>query len=93
MNTKEGNRIIEQFMFPYDIIDEYRIDQLTYHSNWNELMKVVIEIEERGGDDNEFDIFGNCVQLGDGEFVGNTKIEAVWNAVVWWCLEEIRLNV
>ena len=45
-------------MFPYDIIDEYRIDQLTYHSNWNELMKVVIEIEERGGDDNEFDIFG-----------------------------------
>ena len=89
MNTKDGNTIIEQFMFPYDIIGQYRIDQLTYHSNWNELMKVVIEIEERGGDDNEFDIFGNCVQLGDEEFVGETKIEAVWKSVVWRCMEKL----
>lgn len=89
MNTKDGNTIIEQFMFPYDIIGQYRIDQLTYHSNWNELMKVVIEIEERGGDENEFDIFGNCVQLGDEEFVGETKIEAVWKSVVWRCMEKL----
>ena len=47
-------------------------------------MEVVIEIEKHGGDENELDIFGNCVQLGDEEFVGETKIEAVWKAVVWW---------
>jgi hypothetical protein len=30
------------------------------------------------------DIFGNCVQLGDEEFVGKTKLEAVIKAVNWW---------
>ena len=33
---------------------------------------------------NEIDIFGNCVQIGDKEFVGKTKIEVVIEAVNWW---------
>lgn len=53
--------------------------------DWNWLMKVVVWIEEHGGDENEFDIFGNCVQAGEKEFVGKTKIEATWKAVVDWC--------
>lgn len=55
-----------------------------YHTSYDWIMPVVSKIESLGGDENEFDIFGNCVQLGDKEFVGKTKIEAIWEAVVWW---------
>ena len=84
METFEGNTLIEKFMYPNELIGLYRADTLVYHASWNKLMEVVIEIEKHGGDENELDIFGNCVQLGDEEFVGKTKIEAVWKAVVWW---------
>jgi len=57
---------------------------LPFYNNWNEIMPVVIKIESFGGDENELDIFGNCVQLGDEEFVGKTKLEAVIKAVNWW---------
>jgi hypothetical protein len=59
-------------------------EELPFYNNWNEIMPVVIKIESFGGDENELDIFGNCVQLGDEEFVGKTKIEAVIKAVNWW---------
>lgn len=85
MTILEGNTLIEKFMYPNEIVGKYRVDTLVYHASWNKLMDVVIAIEEKGGDENELDIFGNCVQLGDKEFVGKTKIEAVWKAVSWWC--------
>ena len=47
-------------------------------------MPVVIKIESLGGDENEFDILGNCVGIGDEEFIGETKLEAVIKAVNWW---------
>ena len=84
MTILEGNILIEKFMYPNEIIGKYRADTLEYHESWNKIMEVVIAIEEKGGDENELDIFGNCIQLGDEEFVGKTKIEAVWKAVVWW---------
>jgi len=84
MTILEGNTLIEKFMYQNEIIGKYRADTLVYHESWNKIMEVVIAIEEKGGDENELDIFGNYVQLGDEEFVGKTKIEAVWKAVVWW---------
>lgn len=64
-----------------------KADGLLFDSDWNWLMAVVEKIESFGGDVNEFDIFGNCVQLGDAEFVGRSKIEATYNAVCWWINE------
>ena len=65
---------------------------LPFDTDWNWLIPVVEEIESYGGDENEFDIFSNCAVIGDGmvgepEFVGRTKIEAVYEAVVWWINE------
>ena len=62
-------------------------DGLLFDSNWEWIMEVVEKIESFGGDENEFDIFGNCVQLGDKEFIGKTKIEATYKAVCWWILQ------
>jgi hypothetical protein len=59
-------------------------EALPTYSNWDEIMPVVIKIESFGGDENELDIFGNCVQLGDMEFVGKTKLDVVIKAVNWW---------
>lgn len=59
-------------------------EPVPFYNNWNEIMPVVIKIESLGGDENEFDIFGNCVQLGDEEFVGKTKLEAVIKAINYW---------
>ena len=59
-------------------------EALPFYHTWDELMPVIIKIESFGGDKNEFDIFGNCVQLGDKEFVSETKIESVRNAIYWW---------
>jgi len=55
-----------------------------YHTSFDWIMPVVDKIENTGGDNNEFNIFGNRVRLGDEEFVAKTKIEAIWNAVCWW---------
>ena len=85
MTTLEGNILIEKFMYPNEIIGKYRADMLIYHVSWNELMKVVIAIEERADGENQIDIFGNCVKLGGEEFIEETKIEVVWEAVTWWC--------
>ena len=57
---------------------------LPFYNEWNEIIPVVIKIESLGGDQNEFDIFGNCVQLSDEEFVGIDKLDAVIKAVNWW---------
>lgn len=57
---------------------------LQFHKSWDWLMPVIEKIESSGRGEDEFDIFGNCVQLGNEEFVGKTKIEAAWHAVIWW---------
>jgi len=68
----------------YNNLEFKDYDGLPFYNTWDELMPVVIKIESFGGDDNELDIFGNCVQLGDMEFVGETKLDAVYEAVVFW---------
>ena len=60
----------------------YKFLKFKYHSSWDWLMPVVEKIESSKREEDEFDIFGNCVQVGDNEFVGKTKIEAVYMAVV-----------
>ncbi len=72
----------EYYYYNNPVMEDY--EALPFYNTWDELMPVVIKIESLGGDENEFDIFGNCVQLGDKEFIGETKIEAVWEAVVWF---------
>lgn len=59
-------------------------DAIPFYNSWDEIMPVIEKIENFGGDSNEIDIFGNCVQIGDKEFVGKTKIEVVIEAVNWW---------
>jgi hypothetical protein len=59
-------------------------EALPMYNTWDDIMPIVIKIEGFGGDNNEFDIFGNCVQLGDKEFTGKTKIDAVNKAIDWW---------
>lgn len=57
---------------------------LPFYDEWNEIIPVVEKIEKIGGGDNEFDIFGNCVQLGSSEFIGKSKKEAILKAINWW---------
>jgi len=57
---------------------------LPIFDTWDELMPVVIKIESLGGDNREFDIFGNCVEFDNKEFIGETKIEAVRNAIMYY---------
>jgi hypothetical protein len=59
-------------------------EALPLYDNWNEIMPVVIKIESFSADENELGIFGNCVQLSDEKFVGETKLEAVIKAINWW---------
>jgi hypothetical protein len=74
----------------YNNVEMKDYEGLPFYDNWNEIMPVVIKIESFGGDENEFDIFGNCVQLGDAEFVGETKLEAVIKAINWWLLQNFN---
>lgn len=57
-----------------------------YHTSFDWLIPVVMKIESSSGTD--FNITGNCVKIGDKEFVGDSKIEAIWNAVVWWISQQ-----
>ena len=68
----------------YNNVEMKSYEGLPFYNSWNEIMPVVIEIERFLEDGNKFDIFGNCVQLEDEEFVGETKLEAVIKAVNWW---------
>lgn len=64
---------------------------LLFDCDWNWLMCVVEKIESYGGDKNEFDIYGNCVQLGNEGFFGKSKIDATYKAVCWW-IEKYFIN-
>lgn len=55
---------------------------ILYFNEWDDLIPVVEKIESLGGDGYEFDIFGNCVQLGDEDFVGKTKMDAVIKVLI-----------
>lgn len=67
------------------VMEDY--EGLPFYNTWEELMAVVIKIESFEGDENEIDIFGNCVQIGNQEFIGKTKLEAVRKAVDWWIIQ------
>jgi hypothetical protein len=79
---KDLNNHGNEYYYYDNGLGEY--EALPYYNDWNEIMPVVIKIESFGGDENEFDIFGNCVQLGDDEFVGKTKLDAVTKAINFW---------
>lgn len=70
--------------FYYNNSQNKDYEAVPFYNTWDELMPVVEKIESLGGDENEFDIFGNCVQLGDKEFVGKTKLHAVYKAVCYY---------
>lgn len=78
-NEHSGNNY-----YYYNNAEMQDFEALPLYDNYKEIMPVVVKIESFGGDENEFDIFGNCVQLGNKEFVGETKLEAVIKAVNWW---------
>lgn len=78
------NKHTENHYYYYYDAEMGDYEGLPFYNEWNEIMPVVIKIESLGGDENEFDIFGNCVQLGDEEFVGKKKLDAVIKAVNWW---------
>jgi len=64
-------------------------EALPFYNTWDELMPVVIKIESIGGrHENILEIFGNCVNIGDEQFFGETKVEAVYKAVVW-CISKL----
>jgi hypothetical protein len=85
INEHTGN---EYYYYNNAEMQDY--EGLPFYDNWSEIMPIVVKIESFGGDDNEFDIFGNCVQLGDKEFVGKTKFDAVNQAVDWWISQHNR---
>lgn len=72
----------EYYYYNNAVMKDY--EGLPFYDDWAEIMPVVIKIESLGGDENEFDILGNCVGIGDEEFIGETKLEAVIKAVNWW---------
>lgn len=85
LNPIEGfNEHTGNHYYYYNNAEMQDYEGLPFYDNWDEIMPVVIKIESFGGDENELDIFGNCVQLGDEEFVGKTKLEAVIKSVNWW---------
>ena len=84
MPIKAFNEYTGNHYYFYNNVDMQDYEAIPFYNSWDEIMPVVIKIESFGGDENELDIFGNCVQLGDKEFVGNTKLESVINAVNWW---------
>ena len=57
---------------------------LLFDKDWNWIMFVVEKIEKMNNcsEDNEFDIFGKCVQLGEKEYVGDNKFDATLKAVI-----------
>ena len=83
-NENTGNHY-----YYYNNVEMEDYESLPFYNSWGEIMPVVIKIESFGGDENEFDIFGNCVQIGDKEFIGETKLDAVIKSVNWWISENV----
>jgi hypothetical protein len=88
-NEQTGNHY-----YYYNNAEMQDYEALPFYDTWNEIMPVVIKIESLGGDENRFNIFGNCVQLGNRDFVGKTKLEAVTKAIHWWInIEKVKEKV
>lgn len=81
---KGFNKHTQNYYYYYNNAEMKDYEGLSFYNEWNDIIPVVIKIESLGGDENEFDIFGNCVQLEDQEFVGKTKKEATLKAINWW---------
>lgn len=104
VETSKGNHLIADFM-KIDLSQEW----LDYHSNWNSLMGVVDHLHNKGCDiwinykscRIEWMDDWNSYELEDEHGVkegiqGDTKIESVWNAIVyfidWVNTEEVDLD-
>ena len=85
----EGNKLIAEFMGLSMLHNQTRLETLKYHSSWDWLMPVVEKIEQLLPW-KEFKIYRRTAYLpgfyiGKGKeclIVADTKIEAVWIAVV-----------
>ena len=89
-NNNSANALIAEFLHGKDVVHPNQ-----YHENWNELMQVVERIEETEIENNilMLESIGNMAKFifDDGcrflsDCIGETKIEAVYNA----CLEFIK---
>ena len=93
----EGNKLIAEFLgiekkiygetgITYYIDNiPYQLFKLKYHSSWDWLMNIVekcesIKVCNKGGF--AFIITGTMCQWDSVTYIGKTKIEAVWKAVV-----------
>ena len=85
-NNNSANALIAEFLHGKDAVHPNQ-----YHENWNELMQVVERIEETEIENNilMLESIGNMAKFifDDGcrfldDCVGETKIEAVYNAVI-----------
>lgn len=83
MGLKPIKGSVDDCYFYYNIKED-SYGSLPCYDTWDDLMPVVEKIENFGGEEQEFYIFGKCVQLGDMEFVGDTKMQAVKDAIIWW---------
>lgn len=86
---KGFNKHTGDHYYYYNNVEMQDFESLPFYDSWDEIMPVVIKIESFGGDENEFDIFGNCVQLGNLEFVGKTKLDAIIKAVNWFVSKNV----
>jgi hypothetical protein len=84
MTTTEQNKIIDEFNGFHLWNNGFLYEEMTYHSDWNNLIPVVEKIESISDSESfEVDIFGNCCDIGGRiESVKDTKIGAVVDAVI-----------
>jgi hypothetical protein len=96
METTENNKLIAEFDQKYSIgfglydFDgcHYKLDELEFHKSWDWLMPAVDKIDSILSDDNLVTItYNRCLieWYEEGitfEGLGNTRIEATFNAVV-----------
>lgn len=68
----------------YNNTEMQDFEALPFYNTFNELMSVVIKIESINENENIFNIFGKSVKIMNKEFVCETKIESIREAVVWW---------
>lgn len=86
----EGNKLINGlFGYCTDKEDDFYLIDCYYHKNWNELMRVVEKIEALHDDNFWVKIFDKRCHItvshgGEsmGHYIGETKIEATYKAVI-----------
>jgi len=95
----EGNKLIDAFMLGHEHTDSFGpnyFKHLSYHKDWNDLMPVVEKIENIATEDSFYSVriqdFGCSISASTENFIdlhlpltlGDTKIENVWEAIVYF---------